>query len=340
METKLPTVSFKLSTVFLLFMACCLNPQLLQSQSIFDLMDHKEVLELQIFTNMDQLDSMRKTNNYQPATLSFRNTDNETSKWAVKIRPRGKYRRRICEKPPLKLNFVKKQLVAANLNKDDELKLVTQCTPGRSGKDYILREYLTYQIFNLLSEASFQAQLVKIQYNCTATGQTDESWGIVIEDEKSLERRLNAEVCEDCYSRPKEDFLKECLSTATLFQYMIGNADYSIVMNRNIKILKTKKEEVYRVAPYDFDFSGLVNASYALPNSDYDQTSIRDRVFLGLCNDEELVGTIDHFINKKDAIINYVDDFDLLSKSSRNDVKKYILKFYKAIENGEIERPE
>lgn len=340
MKTKLTTVSFNFFTVLLILMVSCFKPQTIQSQSIFDLMDHQEVLELQIFTNMDQLDSMRKTNNYQPATLSFINKENTTSKWAVKIRPRGKYRRRICQKPPLKLNFVKKQLEAANLNKDDELKLVTQCIPGKDGKDYILREYLTYQLYNILSEASFHAQLVKIQYNCTATGQTDESWGIVIEDEKGLERRLNAKVCEDCYGRPKEEFMQKCLSTATLFQYMIGNADYSITMNRNIKILKPKKEEVYRVAPYDFDFSGLVNASYAIPNVDYDQTSIRDRVFLGLCNDNELAGTIEHFINKKEAIISYIEDFGQMSKSSRNDIKKYILKFYKAIENGEIERPE
>lgn len=340
MKAKLPTVSFKLITVFLFLTAFCLPPGISQGQSIFDLMAHGEVLDLQIFTNMDQLDSMRKTNNYQAATLSFKGSDDKPSKWAVKVRPRGKYRRRICQKPPLKLNFVKKQLQAANLNKDDELKLVTQCTPGNSGKEYILREYLTYQLFNILSEASFKAQLVQIEYNCTATGLTDNSWGIVIEDVKSLERRLNAKVCEDCFSRPKEDFLQECLSTATLFQYMIGNADYSIMLNRNIKILKTKKQEVYRVAPYDFDFSGLVNASYAIPNVDYDQTSIRDRVFLGLCDNQELAGTIDHFISKKEEIISYIDNFKLLSKSDRNDAKRYILKFYKAIENGEIERPD
>lgn len=339
MKTKLSIVSFKVLAVFLFLISFNQLVCYAQSQSIFDLMQHKEVLEVQIFTNLDQLDSMRKTNNYQPATLSFNNLEDKTLKWAVKIRPRGKYRRRICDRPPLKLNFVKNQLEAANLNKDDELKLVTQCLPGYEGKDYILREYLTYQLFNILSEASFRAQLVNIQYNCTASGQKDESWGIIIEDEKSLERRLNAKICDNCYSRPKEDFVQACLSTATLFQYMIGNADYSIIMNRNIKILKVKKEEAYRVAPYDFDFSGLVNASYALPNVDYKQSSVRDRIFLGLCNDQELANTIDHFISKKEAILQYVANFDELSRSSRNDIKRYILKFYDAIEDGEIVRP-
>lgn len=337
---KLSTISFKLITTFLFLVLFCCQPKALLSQSIFDLMNHKEVLELQIFTNMDQLESMRKTNNYQPATLSFKNKEDEISKWAVKVRPRGRFRRRICEKPPLKLNFVKKQLVAANLKKDDELKLVTQCISGNSGKEYILREYLTYQLFNILSEASFQAQLVRIEYNCTATGMTDRSWGIVIEDEKSLERRLNAKVCENCFSRPKDAFLQECLTKATLFQYMIGNADYSIIMNRNIKILKTKKTEVYRVAPYDFDFSGLVNASYALPDVDYNHNSIRDRVFLGLCSDEELEETIAHFKNKKEELISYVENFNLLGRGARNDIKRYILKFYKDIDDGELTRPE
>jgi hypothetical protein len=339
MKTKLPTVSFKVFIILTFLISINWQSGYSQDRSIFDLMQQKEVLDLQLFTNMDQLDSMRKTNTYQPATLSFTNQEDKTLKWAVKVRPRGKYRRKICDRPPLKLNFVKGQLKAANLNNDDELKLVTQCLDGYNGKEYILREYLAYQLFNILSEASFRAQLVKIQYNCTASGKKENSWGIVIEDEKSLERRLNASVCDDCYSRPKQDFVQACLSTATLFQYMIGNADYSITMSRNIKILKSKEEGVYRVAPYDFDFSGLVNPSYALPNVNYNQSSVRDRIFLGLCNDQELANTMAHFINKKAALLQCVKDFKELSKNSRNDIKRYILTFYNAIEDGEIIRP-
>ncbi|MEM6378293.1 MAG: hypothetical protein AAF705_08775, partial [Bacteroidota bacterium] len=147
------------------------------------------------------------------------------------------------------------------------------------------------------------------------------------------------EVCDDCYSRPKEDFVQACLSTATLFQYMIGNADYSVPLSRNIKILKSEKDSTYRVAPYDFDFSGLVNASYAIPNADYNHTTIRNRVFLGLCTDEELENTIKHFLSKQEEIMAYVENFDLLGKSARNDVKRYLLKFFKEIEKGEIVRP-
>jgi len=48
----------------------------------------------------------------------------------------------------------------------------------------------------------------------------------------------------------------------SLFQYMIGNTDYSIVALHNVIMLDDAKG-VRRTVPYDFDYSGLVNAHYA-----------------------------------------------------------------------------
>ena len=123
---------------------------------------------------------------------------------------------------------------------------------------------------------------------------------------------------------------------------MIGNSDYSIPMNRNLKLLKTPngQDTILRVAPYDFDFSGLVNASYALPSPDYQQQSVRDRVFLGMCDDKELEASIKHFLDKKEEILDCVADFKLMSKASRIDIKQYLKEFFEEIESDEaIRRP-
>ncbi len=306
------------------------------ARSIFDELNYDDILEIELFTNFNSLDSLKKTNTYQGATLMYLDENGEEAKWGLKVRTRGKYRRRICETVPLKFNFSKKELEEKGLNKDDELKFVTQCMPGYEGRGYVFREYLAYQLYNILSPASFRSQLVRVRYNCTADGTRDRSWGIILEDEKTLARRLNADICEGCYSTPKERFELSCVSTASLFQYMIGNEDYSIITSKNLKLLVTKEDSVYRVAPYDFDFSGLVDASYAVPNSDYQLKSVKSRVFLGISNDKELQPTIQHFKDKKEEILAYIDNYTLLNKSERKSIKKYILSFYDSLDKGVI----
>ena len=119
---------------------------------------------------------------------------------------------------------------------------------------------------------------------------------------------------------------------------MIGNEDFSLLTNKNLKILRTKPDSIFRVAPYDFDFSGLVDASYAIPNSDYKLKSVKSRVFLGICNDKELQPTIQHFKDKKEELLACIDNFTLMNKSERKSIKKYILSFYDSLEEG-ILRP-
>lgn len=308
-----------------------------QPNTIFDLLYGEEPLKVRIYTDFEQLDSLRKTNVYQAAAFEFEYQGKE-SKWGIKLRTRGKFRRRICNQPPLKLNFDKNDLEEAGLEKDDQLKLVTQCVPGYSGKDYLLREYLTYKLYNILSPHSFRAQLLKLEYNCTATGKRDKSWGVILEDKNTLERRVDAEECEDCFGSKRAQFDEQSLMRATLFQYMIANTDYSLQQMRNLKLLKNEASGVLFVAPYDFDFSGLVSASYALPNVDYKQKQIRDRVFLGYSSDEQLAEAVEYFQAKKPEIMAYIQGAKYLGRASRKDIEDYIESFYDSLETG-IVRP-
>lgn len=307
--------------------------------TIFDMLYGQEGLEVRIYTDLEELDSLRNTNEYQAATFSFDYKDSE-SKWDIKLRSRGKFRRKVCNQAPLKLNFDKKELVDEGLSEDDELKLVTQCVPGYIGKDYVLREYLAYKLYNILSPHSFRAQLVKLEYNCTATGKRERSWGIILEDKNTLERRLNAEDCDDCYGRSLEDFDGTSLTIATVFQYMIANADYSIRQSRNLELLRDKVTGELYVAPYDFDFSGLVNASYAIPNVDYHQKKVRDRVFLGFSTDQQLSETIDYYKAKKPELLSYIREAKYLAKTSRKDISSFIESFYDSLDQGIVRPPE
>lgn len=330
--------------LLIVFVSSAFTPQNTTEQetTLFDLMNHSEILEVNMYTNFELLDSLRKTNTYQPATFSFTNKDGEESKWGIKVRTRGKYRRRICDQPPIKLNFDKDELEDAGLADDDELKLVTQCIDGNDGKDYVLREYLAYKIYQILSDVSLRAQLIRINYNCTATGNVDRSWGIILEDEKSLANRFNYDVCDDCFGRKKETFDAFNLSVASLYQYMVGNADFSVPLNKNLLIFDPEEEiadQPSLIVPYDFDFSGLVNASYARARAEHGQKTVRDRVFLGLSSDEELAPAIEHFKSKKAEILELVKNFKVLKGSSRRDVSDYIESFYEGLEEGITRSP-
>ena len=49
---------------------------------------------------------------------------------------------------------------------------------------------------------------------------------------------------------------------------MIGNTDWAVPNNHNVKLIYDKERKLAPplVVPYDFDYSGLVDASYAVPN--------------------------------------------------------------------------
>jgi hypothetical protein len=61
---------------------------------------------------------------------------------------------------------------------------------------------------------------------------------------------------------------------------MIGNTDWDLHTTRNLRILKHPDHAKLLAIPYDFDFSGFVNAPYAIPSADLHMQNIRDRYFM------------------------------------------------------------
>ena len=115
---------------------------------------------------------------------------------------------------------------------------------------------------------------------------------------------------------------------------MIGNTDWKIRFLHNIKLIATKDSSQKIVIPYDFDFSGIVDASYALPNPDYNQKKVRDRIFQGLEVDpERMEMVLEEFILKKEVFREMCNSLSFLSKKERKKTWKYLNSFFKIIEN-------
>ncbi|MBK6950063.1 MAG: hypothetical protein IPH16_20110 [Haliscomenobacter sp.] len=311
-----------------------------ESRSVFDLLAANEVLEIELTTDLQLLRDQKNTNEYQPATLSYAVGKKQTESWEIKIRSRGKFRRRVCVFPPLKLNFPKGQLKEKGLSgEEDELKLITHCVEGDPGKDYLMREFLIYKLFEKLSPVFIRVHLAKVKYIDPVTGEKINAWGILVDDEKALERRYQADLCEDCFSLPKENFKKDQLCLVFLFEYLISNTDWSVSMVRNLYLLRPKDGSGALLIPYDFDFSGFVNASYARPTSAFKQTKIRERLFLGTeLSDEEIKPAIELFRSKRKELETVIREFRYLSGESKIDLLDFLDGFYLSMGQG-IKRP-
>ena len=304
------------------------------NQSILDMLSRQEVVEITLSINFDSLISKRNTEEYMPAGFTYENEKGVMQSYQIKVKPRGKYRRRVCDFPPLKLKFSKDELEAAGLSDMNELKLVTHCLDDKlQGNEQVLREYLIYKMYNELTPMSLRVQLAKITYRDSGgKGKKLTRWAFLIEDEEELEARKGGQIC-DCLGQQKDAIQPTHERIASLFQYMIGNTDWNLEMLRNVKLLRTGDEKLIPV-PYDFDFSALVSAPYAKINSDLGQRNIRDRVFMGLTSSaDEIYPTISYFKTKKEALYKIVWSFKQLNDESRAEMAAYLDSFYLVVDD-------
>lgn len=299
------------------------------TRSIFDLMHYQEVLEITLETDLALLREERTNLEYQKAELTFKDAHGQEQLWDMKVRIRGNFRRKFCSDiPPLKLKFKKDDLEAKRLADFNDMKLVTYCLDDKvEAKELILKEYLSYKFLNELTPMSYRVQLVKITYIDSSTGDKTRQWGIILEDTAQLKDRLGVKDCENCYNMSAGYFDQDQVQIVSFFQYLIGNSDWDLQHLRNIKLF-VKDNKVYPV-PYDFDFSGMVNAPYAIPNMEYQLDSIQQRIYLGFTEHVSEIGKYKElFLHKRDTFLEFTRQFKIMSLQSRDEVMVYLKSFY------------
>ncbi len=308
-----------------------------QLTGIFDRLICDKYAEITVKTDLAYLVENKKTSDeYLEGTFSYETEEKVEHTLPVKIKCRGRYRRVKCDFPPLKLKFKKDDLADNGMNEFNELKLVTHCVNEKEkSRDLILREYATYKLYNILTPASFRVQLVRVTYvNTKKKPKKIKGWGILIEDSDELAHRMNGEKFEKMGVKP-ELFNAEQEKISSIFNFMVGNTDWSLQMARNVEFIKFSETDISAVS-YDFDFAGLVDAPYAVPNSIIGQKNLQDRVYLG--NEttlEELQPYFKYFLGKKEELLKTVDEFVMLGSESKEFMTAYLNDFFDIIENEE-----
>jgi len=311
------------------------------AQELAPLFADRAPLEVTIEAPLTTLMTERPDEEYLEGTFSYMDAGGVVQNLDLKIRTRGNFRRtkEICDFAPIRLNFKKKQVKDTEFDGQDKLKLVTHCqNKVPYNEQLVLREYLAYRIFQVLTDKSFSVRLLRINYIDTEGADPMTKYGFVIEDNDDVAKRVDMKSLDNGNIKHAElDPQQENL--VNIFQYMIGNTDYSLIKGmpgeeccHNSELLSATGEAPYTPLPYDFDFAGLVNASYAQVNPQFNLRSVRHRLYRGICpNNDQVPDTVQYFLENKEAIYAIIDEMTMLSKRSRGDATSYLDSFFKGI---------
>jgi hypothetical protein len=222
------------------------------------------------------------------------------------------------------------------------MNLVLPCKNAAEYESYVLREYLAYKIYNIITPLSYRVRLVRLTLIDTVKdNEVTEDWAFLQEPDELLNLRLNSTMIEsDRLSMRTVN--PEAINRLSMFQYMIGNADYSVSGQHNLKIMALKEygPTGFLTVPHDFDFSGLVNTNYAVPSESLGTTSVRERYYLGPCRSKQIhEETIQELAQFNDEIMGYIRDFEYLDEKERVDMIEYLESYVKdSRESGFIDR--
>ena len=219
-----------------------------------------------------------------PAELKVKATDGSERTLAVTVRARGRWRNDSghCQVPPLFVFFAG-GTAGTPFADETMLPLTTHCRERPADyEQYVLKEYLAYRIYNQITDKSLRVRLARVTYRGLGRRERSvERYAFFTEHFESLAARHNAALEQAAQVDSAEADPRD-LAKLELFQYLIGNTDWSVPAGHNIAHFRDAAGTLLAV-PYDFDFSGLVNADYAVPPPQLRIRRVTQRLFRGFC---------------------------------------------------------
>ena len=163
----------------------------------------------------------------------------------VELRARGHFRRqaRNCSFPPIFLRAGKDVRDGTLLQGNPRLKVTTPCRPERSDyQDYILLEYLVYRTYALVEPVHHRTRLARITYADSAEREkpiTVTAFFLEIEDEVADEHELTLIEQKGALFA---DVVPSILDRLSLFEFWIGNTDWSLSALHNITFFQNAQQ--------------------------------------------------------------------------------------------------
>ena len=302
-------------------------------QTLFQSIQQYEQLE--IVVNFDSLIAGRRKDTERDAFITLKKQGQPNLELATKVRPRGKFRRAMCDFPPLRLNFEKEALKAMHLYDEyDKLKLVTHCNAKGVAAKYLLKEYWTYKLFNEVTDSSFRVHLLEITFiDEIDPTRTIENYAFVIENSDEMAHRLNGELVEGVGILPNA-VAPNAYHDALVFNYMIGNSDWRIDLQKNLKLVKHPNSDLYTVVPYDFDFATLVSPPYLRADGAGARVVLQKKA-MSFANKTSLNRSLDKFKHLQKTGFTCFQKCDKLARQEKAEMTIYLKTFYRKAKKQE-----
>jgi hypothetical protein len=298
----------------------------------FGLFTNDEILDLSLRFDLVTYKKKKSKEEYMNAILTYHINAKDSINKEIRLKSRGEFRNGYCDLPPIRLNFKKTGFQKGDLSKIETLKMVTHCRYGN--EDYLLKEYLIYKLYNVLTDTSFRVRLVRVAYintNPDKKAKTIKTYAFFIEPLEMLGERINAAEVKSLNLTQKY-MIPVMMDRMAIFNYMIGNTDWSVPNQHNCKILSplsVNNSGLGYIVPYDFDYSGLVDTDYAIPYEGLGIASVRERRYVGICRSEDVfINALREFTEKKEEFYKVISKFQYLDEREKKAMIRYLDEFY------------
>jgi hypothetical protein len=297
-----------------------------------DLFSREDPLQVTLCFDVKAFLKSKSEPKYMKATLHVKTAEHDSIVQQIAIKARGEMRRNYCYLPPIMLKFPKSGPDSSIWPSGGKLKLVKHCNKSMGSENYVLKEYLVYKLLNRITPLSYRTRLVKICYIDTKRPDRKMvSYGFLIENDEQMAVRNNAVIVRtNSVSQSQMD--PADMARVAIFNYMIGNTDWSVALQHNIKVLKPLEVTAQKGKPviYDFDYSGFVNTTYSAPFEALPIKSVLERFYLGICVDDSIVDSVmDEMFALKEPFLDIIRDFEDLPASQRKQAESYLTSFYR-----------
>ena len=263
--------------------------------------------------------------------------ENKNKEIDVLLRARGNFRRKHCYFTPVKIKIKKRDASNTIFSDNRTLKLVLPCKNDRDKNDNILKEFIAYKIYEIISPFYFKTRRLEINY----TDQKPKKQknfnliGFFIEDDDKVAKRFDSKIIKRKISPlAMDDFNSVNLS---FFNFLIGNTDFSSAHQHNGKLLFYEKKII--PIPYDFDLTGWVKPKYGLGITNRLGYSFEERNYIGFKREKSIYSKVrNHYLTLKEKILKtvklYEPEFEY--KKSYNLMMNYLGEFYEILENDNL----
>ena len=222
----------------------------------------------------------------RPATMTV-----DGVAYPIALTPRGITRKTsdICDFPPLRVELTRAAPAGSLFEHQRKLKLVTHCKRSADFQQKVLLEYSAYRLYNLMTPLSFRARLANIDYLDDSGRPYVSRVGFFLEDFSDVAKRNAMSVAHMGAMVPLSQIDALGGGRFAVFEYMISNYDWSMRAGpqgdeccHNGRLLNGPGSLLTPV-PYDFDYSGLVDAPYSDPPEGFPIDNVRQRNYRGYC---------------------------------------------------------